>query len=321
MATESLSDKTPAKVETPKARKGAGKRAEDEMPGWLWWLPAAGLFFVVVYCFSQGLFTQAYFSALGVGVLAGGAALIFSSRHARWARPPSTRSNTNLEQISDWLAKILVGVGLVQLGAILDAMGNLADFLGPALGDETTGQAFALSLVVYFVVCGFLVPDEQLRDAVAAASPAVRAQIFARARVQRSASWQADKPRMERTIAVFRALIASDAERRYHRNFGQLGYALKDRVPPDVEGAIEMLTEAIRVRGADQGFVGYEFNRASARIGTGATATPAALRELILADLRVAASNSYWFERMSTQPNVAAWLAANGIVAGTLRTD
>jgi hypothetical protein len=149
----------------------------------------------------------------------------------------------------------------------------------------------------------------------------VRAQIFARARTQRSASWQADKPRMERTIAVFRALVASDTERRYHRNFGQLGFALKDKVPPDVEGAIEMLTEAIRIRGAGHGFVSYEFNRAATRIGTGGTATPAALRELILADLRVAASSSYWFERMSTQSNVAAWLTANGIVAATLRTD
>ncbi len=33
--------------------------------------------------------------------------------------------NTNLEQISDWLTKILVGVGLVQFGAIGSAAGRL----------------------------------------------------------------------------------------------------------------------------------------------------------------------------------------------------
>ena len=32
----------------------------------------------------------------------------------------SYRANTNLEQISDWLTKILVGVGLVQIGEIAD---------------------------------------------------------------------------------------------------------------------------------------------------------------------------------------------------------
>ena len=58
------------------------------------------------------------------------------------------RVNTNLEQISDWLTKILVGVGLVQLGAIIDSLGDLADFLGPALGNDVTGPPFAVALVV-----------------------------------------------------------------------------------------------------------------------------------------------------------------------------
>jgi hypothetical protein len=36
------------------------------------------------------------------------------------------RSNTNLEQISDWLTKILVGVGLVELGGSLSRPGALS---------------------------------------------------------------------------------------------------------------------------------------------------------------------------------------------------
>jgi hypothetical protein len=43
-------------------------------------------------------------------------------------------ANTNLEQISDWLTKILVGVGLVQITTIGRHFGDLITFLGPALG-------------------------------------------------------------------------------------------------------------------------------------------------------------------------------------------
>lgn len=65
--------------------------------------------------------------------------------------------NTNLEQISDWLTKILVGVGLVQLGSIVDSLGDLADYIAEALGGGPAGAPFALALVMYFTVAGFLV--------------------------------------------------------------------------------------------------------------------------------------------------------------------
>jgi len=42
-------------------------------------------------------------------------------------------ANTNLEQISDWLTKILVGVGLVQIHQVSGAVGDLADGLAPGL--------------------------------------------------------------------------------------------------------------------------------------------------------------------------------------------
>ena len=46
---------------------------------------------------------------------------------------------------------------------------------------------------------------------------------------QRKANWseQSTKVVMERTIRVFEALVAADIEKRYHENWGQLGYALK----------------------------------------------------------------------------------------------
>lgn len=67
------------------------------------------------------------------------------------------RSNTNLEDISDWLTKILVGVGLTQLPAIADAGRNLAVALRQPLGGTDSSGAFGLGLAVTFLATGFLI--------------------------------------------------------------------------------------------------------------------------------------------------------------------
>lgn len=72
-------------------------------------------------------------------------------------RPASYRSNTNLEQISDWLTKIIVGVGLVELGTLVAETEKLVNFLAPALGDEPSSPAFALALLVFYSISGFLI--------------------------------------------------------------------------------------------------------------------------------------------------------------------
>jgi len=64
-------------------------------------------------------------------------------------------ANTNLEQISDWLTKIIVGVGLVQLGTIKSGAAKLFGNLAPALGGGDAGAAFAGAIVIYFSVFGF----------------------------------------------------------------------------------------------------------------------------------------------------------------------
>lgn len=153
-----------------------------------------------------------------------------------------------------------------------------------------------------------------------AATPAVKIQLFLRASDQRAAAWRDDKPRMERTIAVFEALVANDPEHRFHRHFAQLGYALKDKQAPDLESAIEHLTEAIDIRG-ERGFPGYEFNRAECRLrqGTLGAADPQR-RALILDDLRVAAKSSFWFKRIAdpTGPFLT-WLSQNAVTLQSLR--
>jgi hypothetical protein len=69
----------------------------------------------------------------------------------------SYQPNTNLTQVSDWLTKIIIGVGLVQFGQLTETIGRLGDALEPSLGGEEAGKAFGIALVVGFFVIGFLV--------------------------------------------------------------------------------------------------------------------------------------------------------------------
>ncbi len=66
------------------------------------------------------------------------------------------RPNTNLEQISDWLTKILVGVGLVQLSQVPGALETFGSFVSPALGGWKTSAIFGIADLMYFLVLGFL---------------------------------------------------------------------------------------------------------------------------------------------------------------------
>ena len=59
--------------------------------------------------------------------------------------------NTNLEQISDWLTKILVGVGLTQLKDLPDKLAELAVAF-PVLTGNTS---FSMALILNFLICGF----------------------------------------------------------------------------------------------------------------------------------------------------------------------
>jgi hypothetical protein len=64
--------------------------------------------------------------------------------------------NTNLEDISDWLTKTIVGVGLTQLYSVPHFLWAKADQLNNAgFGWPNHGQLLALSLFVYFSTGGF----------------------------------------------------------------------------------------------------------------------------------------------------------------------
>lgn len=133
-----------------------------------------GLFCVVVNgigsqsAFAVGLLLSA--ASLAVGGLAGFLFGVPRSLQAPFVPAPSGNgqaepgkqaddnagryaTNTNLEQISDWLTKILVGVGLTQIGPIVEGLKSAAAYFGAALGEQ--GTALAFCVMVYFSIAGF----------------------------------------------------------------------------------------------------------------------------------------------------------------------
>ena len=77
------------------------------------------------------------------------------------AGPSGYGANTNLEDVSDWLTKLLLGAGLTQLGRLPTALSHLGTYLAPGLGSESANafagaNAFAAVLVIYSAVVGFI---------------------------------------------------------------------------------------------------------------------------------------------------------------------
>jgi hypothetical protein len=303
------------------------------------------------------------------------------------------RANTNLEQISDWLTKILVGVGLTQINVIPGKLQQIADAASTGLGNTDGSRIYALAVILFFVISGFLfgylwtrlflpgafrqadlsalvnrvekasrevkqvnkkleelekqaeldatalslaqrqlnpsndippVSQEQLNDAIKAASRPIKVQIFNQAQTMRSENWRDDKAKMELTIPIFRALVESDGNGKFHRTHAQIGYALKDQQNPDWAAAEAELTKAIELRGPweENGWLFYEFNRATCGIKqdeafiTGQASKPE-VRDKILADLR-AAARSELKKLILNDPDIKKWMSQNGLTRNDL---
>lgn len=65
------------------------------------------------------------------------------------------RSNTNLEQISDWLTKILVGVGLTQLPNASTYLSRIITYIEKSQ-KESNDKALILTIIIYFFIVGFM---------------------------------------------------------------------------------------------------------------------------------------------------------------------
>ena len=142
------------------------------------WVIILGLISNIVFPFQSATWGQGFsvgvvglmysfaslLSGCFIGFLFGIPRMLQQNAENQEAEKPTTatkpgvdyRPNTNLEQISDWLTKILVGVGLTQIGSIPARLKLLSEFMAPGLGNFPSSNVFAVTLLVFFSISGFL---------------------------------------------------------------------------------------------------------------------------------------------------------------------
>jgi hypothetical protein len=64
--------------------------------------------------------------------------------------------NSNLVEISDWVTKIVVGLGLTQLGSLPGDFQRLVDYSRAAVGTTDTGTGVVAALIVTYFGAGFI---------------------------------------------------------------------------------------------------------------------------------------------------------------------
>ena len=60
-----------------------------------------------------------------------------------------------MEQVSDWLTKIIVGVSLVEIGRLIPALAKLAEILKAPLGGQPSSAAFGVGVIIAGSLTGF----------------------------------------------------------------------------------------------------------------------------------------------------------------------
>jgi len=132
----------------------------------------ASLLFPFASQIIQGNYADA-FVTVGVGLFVAGAATAAGSmlgflfgvpkaspilgpdRTANSGDEPAYLPNTNLETISDWLTKVIVGVGLVQAREVVGWVDQVGQLAGSAMGGTTVMRVIATSLLVHNLLMGF----------------------------------------------------------------------------------------------------------------------------------------------------------------------
>jgi hypothetical protein len=147
-------------------------------------LPTVGLIVIFLYCNSLSANVMQTF---GPSAMVAGAALIAGSflgflfaipraqqqveridgRSVAEQADGPLRINTNLEQVSDWLTKIIIGVTLIELGRIVRSLGPLIAALAVIYGNATGARVMAAGILVYFPIVGFLAGYVATRTLVA----------------------------------------------------------------------------------------------------------------------------------------------------------
>jgi hypothetical protein len=165
--TEASGDKPIITTNTATKRLRAGFNAARPEPLAFWEMMAifafvTGLVLSAIYAFAVGdaFRTFAIVFLVGCAAWLSGSLLGFLFGVPRFQADPQGDAqrilpNTNLEQISDWLTKIIVGATLVQLGPLVTRLSLLFQAVGGEV-DKPGAVVATGSAMIFFFTTGFM---------------------------------------------------------------------------------------------------------------------------------------------------------------------
>lgn len=132
---------------------------------------------VLITCFACSTISQSYWNFFGLLIVIAFASLLLGALlgflfgipklnknynpREDYDRTTQYMPNTNLEDVSDWLTKIIIGVTLTQLGKIPGYLQSLVDYLIDNSHSLLTDVDFAgpllAALIIYSFVAGFII--------------------------------------------------------------------------------------------------------------------------------------------------------------------
>lgn len=128
--------------------------------------PLLGVLCVILYSATAGTW-KPILQGFSVCFLLGGASFVFGGLIGFLFGIPRTVvdesnstqrryiPNTNLEKVSDWLTKVLIGAGLTQGSDILRFIKKIADYTAKDLSLFGEEAMFLSGGISYFGICGF----------------------------------------------------------------------------------------------------------------------------------------------------------------------
>ncbi|MCX7288940.1 MAG: hypothetical protein NTW20_15710 [Rhodobacterales bacterium] len=142
-------------------------------------------------------------------------------------------ANNNLVEVSDWLTKIIVGIGLVEFRALVPWIGGISETAGIAAGfNGTSAQAtFGVSIILASFVYGFLIAYIYARTIIAV--------IFAKAQNEVDDELRIQLRQMvsEREVLASEKAILQEREAEGQRRFE----AVINDLPEDIKGPSAVL--------------------------------------------------------------------------------
>lgn len=155
---------------------------DDRFSGQYFMISVAGGWVVeLVYCFvSEAQFLEgirtfcllwlasaaAFFCGTIIGFLFAVPKSLSSPDTAAAQRIGRYRGNTNLEEVSDWLTKIILGLGLVHVDKVIQFIDGLGDAAATSIGPTQGAKLIAISSMIYGFVAAFIIVYTWTRTAV-----------------------------------------------------------------------------------------------------------------------------------------------------------